>query len=39
MEEAVEFSVKKGTRKVLGRLMLKGDNISLIQPKPKLELS
>ena len=33
IDGAVEYSVKKGTRKDLGRLMLKGDNISLIQPK------
>jgi small nuclear ribonucleoprotein E len=32
MEECEELSVKKGTRTYLGRIMLKGDNVSLIRP-------
>jgi small nuclear ribonucleoprotein E len=32
MEECEEVSVKKGTRSYLGRIMLKGDNLSLIRP-------
>jgi small nuclear ribonucleoprotein (snRNP)-like protein len=32
MEECEEVSVKKGTRSYLGRIMLKGDNVSLIRP-------
>ncbi|KAI8807583.1 small nuclear ribonucleoprotein E [Cladochytrium replicatum] len=31
LEEAEEISVKKDTRKPLGRILLKGDNITLIQ--------
>lgn len=30
LDEAVEYSVKKGTRAELGRILLKGDNITLI---------
>jgi small nuclear ribonucleoprotein E len=33
LEEAVEVGVKKGDRRELGRIMLKGDNITLIQAK------
>jgi small nuclear ribonucleoprotein E len=32
MEECVEYNLKKGTRAEIGRIMLKGDNISLIKP-------
>ena len=32
LEEATEVSVKRGERTALGRIMLKGDNITLIQP-------
>ena len=31
LDDAEEFHWKKGTRKSLGRVMLKGDNITLIQ--------
>ncbi|KAI8808335.1 small nuclear ribonucleoprotein E [Cladochytrium replicatum] len=31
LDEAEEISVKKETRKPLGRILLKGDNITLIQ--------
>jgi small nuclear ribonucleoprotein E len=34
LEEAVEVATKKGTRTPLGRIMLKGENITLIQPAP-----
>lgn len=30
LDEAVEISLKKGTRNDLGRILLKGDNITLI---------
>jgi small nuclear ribonucleoprotein E len=30
LEDAVECSIKKGTRNELGRILLKGDNITLI---------
>jgi len=30
LEEAEEVNVKKGTRKPLGRILLKGDNITLM---------
>ena len=33
LEEAAEVSLKKGERRDLGRIMLKGDNITLIQAK------
>jgi small nuclear ribonucleoprotein E len=32
MEDCEEISVKKGTRSYLGRILLKGDNLSLIRP-------
>lgn len=32
MEECEEINVKKGTRSYLGRILLKGDNVSLIRP-------
>jgi len=32
LEEAVEVSLKKETKTPLGRILLKGDNITLIQP-------
>ena len=32
MDDCEEISVKKGTRSYLGRIMLKGDNVSLIRP-------
>ena len=31
LEDAEEVSVKRGTRKPLGRILLKGDNITLMQ--------
>ncbi|PNH04852.1 Small nuclear ribonucleoprotein E [Tetrabaena socialis] len=31
LDEAEEVSMKRKTRKVLGRILLKGDNITLIQ--------
>jgi small nuclear ribonucleoprotein E len=31
LDEAEEISVKKKTRKTLGRILLKGDNITLMQ--------
>ena len=31
MDDAAEVHLKKRTRKEIGRIMLKGDNISLIQ--------
>lgn len=34
LEEACEVSTKKGTRTALGRIMLKGDNITLVHPAP-----
>ncbi|PJF16528.1 Sme1p [Paramicrosporidium saccamoebae] len=34
LDEVVEVSVKKGTRTELGRLLLKGDNITLITALP-----
>ncbi|XP_022207552.1 probable small nuclear ribonucleoprotein E [Nilaparvata lugens] len=39
MEDAVEYSLKTNVRKSLGRIMLKGDNVTLIQclePMPML---
>ncbi len=33
LEDACEISVKKKTSNPIGRIMLKGDNITLIQPK------
>ena len=30
LEDAVEYSIKKDVRNPLGRIMLKGDNITLI---------
>lgn len=32
MEDSEEVNTKKGTRTHIGRIMLKGDNISLIRP-------
>jgi small nuclear ribonucleoprotein (snRNP)-like protein len=32
MEECVESDIKKGTNVPIGRIMLKGDNISLVRP-------
>ncbi|KAJ1972117.1 hypothetical protein H4R35_004853 [Dimargaris xerosporica] len=32
IDEATEVNAKKDTRKPLGRILLKGDNITLIQP-------
>jgi small nuclear ribonucleoprotein E len=32
LDEAEEIKVKSGTRRSVGRIMLKGDNITLIQP-------
>jgi small nuclear ribonucleoprotein E len=32
MEDTEEISVKKGTRSYIGRILLKGDNVSLIKP-------
>jgi len=32
MDDCEEVNVKKGTRSYLGRILLKGDNISLIRP-------
>ncbi|KDN41437.1 putative small nuclear ribonucleo protein E [Tilletiaria anomala UBC 951] len=32
MSEASEVNIKKGERTELGRILLKGDNITLIQP-------
>ena len=34
LDEADEIGVKKGTRRSLGRLLLKGDSITLIQAAP-----
>jgi small nuclear ribonucleoprotein E len=31
LDDAEEYHIKKKTRKTLGRIMLKGDNITLIQ--------
>lgn len=31
LDDAEEVSVKRGTRKALGRILLKGDNITLMQ--------
>jgi len=31
LEDSEEFNVKKGTRSHIGRIMLKGDNISLVR--------
>mmetsp|Transcript_31610 Transcript_31610/g.54741 ORF Transcript_31610/g.54741 Transcript_31610/m.54741 type:complete len:94 (-) Transcript_31610:1764-2045(-) len=31
LDEAVELSVKKNTRKQIGRIMLKGDNLALVR--------
>lgn len=31
LDEAEELDMKKGTRKQLGRILLKGDSITLIQ--------
>lgn len=31
LDDAHEVNVKKGTRKSVGRILLKGDNITLIQ--------
>lgn len=31
LDECEEFNTKKGTRSHLGRVMLKGDNISLVR--------
>ena len=33
LDEAFEVHMKRGTRKSLKRIMLKGDNITLIQAK------
>jgi small nuclear ribonucleoprotein E len=33
VDEAEEVSMKRKTRKPLGRILLKGDNITLISPK------
>ena len=30
LDDAEELSIKKGTRKALGRILLKGDNITLM---------
>jgi len=35
LDEAEEVDSKKGTRKALGRILLKGDAITLIQHAPK----
>jgi small nuclear ribonucleoprotein E len=32
LDDAEEVHVKKGTRKSLGRILLKGDNITLLAP-------
>ncbi len=32
MDDCEEVNVKKGTRSYLGRILMKGDNISLIRP-------
>jgi len=32
MEDSEEINVKRGTRSYLGRILLKGDNLSLIRP-------
>jgi len=32
LDEAEEVHVKKGTKSFIGRIMLKGDNITLIRP-------
>jgi small nuclear ribonucleoprotein E len=32
LDEAEEISIKKETRKALGRILLKGDTITLMQP-------
>lgn len=32
LDEAEEISIKKETRKPLGRILLKGDTITLMQP-------
>ncbi|KAG6513494.1 hypothetical protein ZIOFF_023824 [Zingiber officinale] len=39
LEEAEEFNVKKNTRKSLGRILLKGDNITLMMNTQKLPWS
>lgn len=31
LDEAEEYKVKEGTRKSMGKILLKGDNITLIQ--------
>jgi len=31
LDDSEEFNVKKGTRSHIGRIMLKGDNISLVR--------
>jgi len=35
LDEAEEISIKKGTRKELGRILLKGDNITLMMNTQK----
>lgn len=35
LDDAAEVNVKKGTTKPIGRIMLKGDNITLLRGLPK----
>lgn len=37
LDQAVEISLKKGVRNELGRILLKGDNISLITAAAEAE--
>jgi small nuclear ribonucleoprotein E len=36
LDDTYEYNTKKGTRQDIGRIMLKGDNISLIRPVDRL---
>lgn len=35
LDDAEELSIKKDTRKKIGRILLKGDNVTLIMAAPK----
>ncbi|XP_018020178.1 probable small nuclear ribonucleoprotein E [Hyalella azteca] len=40
LDQAEEVHMKKGTRKTVGRILLKGDNITLIQnSNPEIDVS
>jgi small nuclear ribonucleoprotein E len=36
LDETIEYNTKKGTKHDIGRIMLKGDNISLIRPVERI---